>query len=71
MPNEIHVVFHNGSNYDCHFIIKELTNKSENQFKCLRKNTKKYKIFSIPIENEVAKIDKDGNESVITISYSL
>ena len=27
------------------------------------------KIFSIPIEKEVTKIDKYGNESVVTISY--
>ena len=26
------VVFHNGSNYDYHFIIKELANKFEGQF---------------------------------------
>ena len=68
MPNEIPVVFHKGSNYDYHFIIKELANKFEGQFECLGENTENYKSFSIPIEKEVTKIDKDGNESVVTIS---
>ena len=27
--------------------------------------------FSIPIEKEVIKIDKDGNESVVTISHKI
>ena len=27
VPNEIPVVFHNGSNYDYHFIIEELENE--------------------------------------------
>ena len=27
--------------------------------------------FSVPIEKEVREIDKDGNESVITISYKI
>ena len=31
-------------------------------------NTEKYKTFSIPIENKVTNIDKDGNENVVTIS---
>ena len=30
---------------------------------------KKYKAFSFPIEKEVIKTDKDGNEIVVTISY--
>ena len=71
MPNETPVVFHNGSSYDYHFIIKELANEFEGQFECLGENTEKYKTFSIPIENEVTKIDKDGNESVVTISYKI
>ena len=33
--NEIPVVFHNGSNYDHHFIIKELANEFEGKFKHL------------------------------------
>ena len=71
MPNEIPVVFHNGSNHDYHFIIKELTNEFEGQFECLGENTEKYNTFSVQIEKEVTKIDKDGNESVVTISYKI
>ena len=41
VPNEIPVVFHNGSNYDYHFIIKELANWFEGQFGCLGKNKRK------------------------------
>ena len=41
VPNEILVVFHNGSNYDYHFIIKELANQFEGQFGCLGKNKRK------------------------------
>ena len=65
VPNEIPVVFHNGSNYDYYFIIKELANK------CLGENTEKYKTLAVPIEKEVTNIDKDVNESVVTISYKI
>ena len=35
LPNEIPVVFHNGSKYDYNFIIKELANKFQRKFtKC-------------------------------------
>ena len=61
--NETHIVFHNGSNYDNHFIIKELANEFE-----LRENTEKYQTFSVPIEKEVINVDKDGNEGLVTIS---
>ena len=71
MPNEIPAVFHNGSNYDYHFIIKELANEFEGKFDCLGENTEKYKTFSIPIEKDATKTDKDGNESVVTISYKI
>ena len=33
--------------------------------------TEKYKTFSVPVEKEVTKIDKNGNESVFTISYKI
>ena len=67
VPNEIPVVFHYGSNYDYQFIIKELANEYKGQFECLGENSERYKTFSIPIEKEVTKIDKVGNESVLTI----
>ena len=41
-PKEIPTVFHNGSTYDYHFIIKELAEEFEGQLKCLRENTEKY-----------------------------
>ena len=71
MPNEIPVVFHNGSNYDFHFVIKKLANEFEEQFEFLGENTEKYQTFSVPIEEEVTKINKVGNKSVVTISYKI
>ena len=71
MPNEIPVIFDNGSNYDYHFMIKELANEFDGKFECLGENTERYKKFSIPIEKEVTKIDNDRNESVKTISFKV
>ena len=56
MANEIPVVFHNGSNYDYHFIVEELANEFEEQFEYLGENTEKKKIFSVPVQKEVNKI---------------
>ena len=41
VPSEIPVLFHDGSNYDYHFIIKELANEFEEKCKCLGENTEK------------------------------
>ena len=71
MPKEIPIVFHNGSNYDYHFTMKNLANNFEGQFECLAENTEKYKIFSVLIEKEVAKVNKEGNENIITISCKI
>ena len=60
VANVIPVDSHNGSNYDYHFIVKELANNFEEKFECLEENTEKYKTFSVQIEKEVIKIDKDG-----------
>ena len=53
------------SNYDSHFIIKELTKESEGEFECLWENTEKYKTSFFQIEKELTKIDKDGNECAV------
>ena len=71
IPKEIPVVFHNGSTYDYHFIIKELAEKFEGEFECLGKNTEKYITFSVPIKKETTKIDKDGNDKIMKISYKI
>ena len=54
-----------------HFIIKELANEFEGKFECLGENAEKYKTFSIPIGKEDTKMDKNGNESVVIISYKI
>ena len=55
VPKEIPIVFHNGSIYDYHFIIKQLAKEFKGQFKCLGENTEKYITFSIPIKKEYDK----------------
>ena len=39
VPKKIPIASHNGSNYDHHFIIKELAEESAKQFICFRENT--------------------------------
>ena len=50
---EIPVVFHNGSVYDYHFIIKKLAKEFDRQFKCLGENTEKHITFSVPIKKQL------------------
>ena len=39
IPKKISIVFHNGSNFDYHFIIKESAEEFKKQFTCLGENT--------------------------------
>ena len=50
---QIPVVFHNGSIYNYHFILKELVKEFEGQFECLGENKKKYITFSVPVKKEL------------------
>ena len=63
IPKEIPVVFHNGSTYDYHFIIKQLAKEFDGQFECLGENAEKYITFSVPIKKELG--------SSKTITYKL
>ena len=53
VPKEIPVVFHNGSTYDYHFIIKELVKEFEGNFECLGENTEKYITFSVSLKKKI------------------
>ena len=53
IPKEIPVVFHNGSTYDYHFIIKELVKEFDGNFECLGENTEKNITFSAPIKKKI------------------
>ena len=64
-------MFHNGSTYDYHYIIKELAEEFEGEFECLGENTEKYISFSVPIKKEITKKDKNGNDKITKISYKI
>ena len=50
IPKEIPIIFHNGSTYDYHFIIKQLAIEFKYEFKCLGENSEKYITFSASIK---------------------
>ena len=50
-------MFHNGSIYDYHFLIKELVKEFEGNFECLGENTGKYITFSVPIKKNIENKD--------------
>ena len=53
VPKEIPIVFHNGSSYDCHFIMKQSAKEFKGQFEYLGENTEKYVTFSVPVKEEL------------------
>ena len=61
VPKEIPVVFHNGSTFDYHFIIKQLAEEFEGEFDYLGENAEKYITFSVPLKKE--------NDNGKTITY--
>ena len=65
IPKEIPIVFHNGSKYDYHFIIKELAKEFKGQFECLGENAEKYITFSVSIVKELG----DGNSIIYKIKF--
>ena len=63
VSRETSIVFHSGSNYDYHFIITELAEDFKGQFTCLGDINGNQITFSVPIEEEVTKKDKNGKKS--------
>ena len=57
IPKEIPVLFHNGSTYNYHFIIKELVKEFDGNFECLGETTEKYITFSVPIKKKIENKD--------------
>ena len=57
VPKEIPIVFHNGSIYDYHFVIKELVKEFEGKFEWLGENTEKHITFSVPIKKKIENKD--------------
>ena len=66
---KIPIAFHNGSNYIYHFMIKKLAEEFKKQFTRLGENTEIYITFTVPIEKEVKRIDRNGEEITKNISY--
>ena len=63
IKKEILVVFHNGSTYDYHLIIKQIAKEFNSHFDCLGENTEKYITFSVPIAKEVNDGENDGGDN--------
>ena len=53
IQKNIPVIFHNGSTYDYHFIIRELASEFDGNFECLGENIEKYITFSVPIKKRI------------------
>ena len=58
VPKNSYIYLSNGSNYECHFIIKELPEKIKKQITSLGENTAKYITFIAPIEKWLTRIDR-------------
>ena len=63
LPKKLPIDFHNGSNYDYHFILKEVVEEFKKQFTRLGENTEKYITYAALIEKEITRIDKNGEET--------
>ena len=49
--------------------MKEIAEEFKKQFTCLGEKIERYKTFTIPIEKEVTKIDKNGEDVTKNIPY--
>ena len=54
------MIFHSGSKYGYHFIIKEVATQFEGEINCLGENIEKCKTFLVHIRKEVKKTYKNA-----------
>ena len=59
VPKEIPAVFHNGSTYDYHFIVKELVKEFDGNFEYLGENNEKHITFSVPLKKKIKNKDNE------------
>ena len=64
VPKKIPVIFHNGSTYDYHFIIKELVKEFNGNFDCLGEKTEKYITFSVLLKKKTENKDVEINYKI-------
>ena len=69
VPKVILAVFHNGSSYDDHFVIRQLAKDFKGYFNCIGKNTEKYITFSISVFKEYDKVNKKKKPDVFTLKF--
>ena len=62
VPRKIPIAFHNECNCNCNLTIKEFAEVFKKQLTYLGENAEKYIIFTVPIEKEVTRIDKNWAE---------
>ena len=65
----IPIVFHNGSSYDYHFVIRQLVKDCKGYFNCVGENTEKYITFSVSIFKESDKGNKKKKPDVFTLKF--
>ena len=65
---KVPIPFHNGSNYDYHFIIKELEEEFKKQFTSLGGNTK-YITFTVAIEKKLRLRKTEKKLQKIYLTY--
>ena len=68
IPRFVPEVFHNGSTYDNHLIIKQLSKDFDGYFNCIGENTEKYISFSVTFIN---KESANSNKKKKSDAYSL
>ena len=69
VPRFVPVLFHNGSTYDNHLIIKQLAEDFNGYFSCISENTEKYISFSVTFIKESANSNKKKKPNAYSLRF--